>query len=188
MIAKGHPISRKWLFPIHGKGLLQNQKVLQIEFMMSFVPLHRSLLRRSGFVFSSDKKRALRDRRRSCSGTSGQGRFTMSLVPLHRSLLRRWVAPVARLGATGVASPQEVTNLADRSLDEDVPSRWVEWLQVPLALPRNACRFFTSGSSTQPWMLSAISASSRLNRAVASSIDLMASARTRCYASCSNFC
>ena len=55
--------------------------------------------------------------------------------PRHRSLLQRWVAPVARLGATGVASPQEVTNLADRSLDEDVPSRWVEWFQVPLALP-----------------------------------------------------
>jgi len=45
------------------------------------------------------------------------------------------VAPVARLGATGVASPQEVTNLADRRLDEGEPSRWVEWIQLLVALP-----------------------------------------------------
>jgi len=34
-------------------------------------------------------------------------------LPTFASLRR--VAPVARFGATGVASPQEVTNLADRS-------------------------------------------------------------------------
>jgi hypothetical protein len=34
-----------------------------------------------------------------------------------RQNVDRWVAPVARFGATGVASPQEVTNLADRNQD-----------------------------------------------------------------------
>jgi hypothetical protein len=48
---------------------------------------------RSTAVDSSDTRRALRDRRRSCSGTGGQDAllFTKSLVPLHRSLLRRSV-------------------------------------------------------------------------------------------------
>ena len=45
-------------------------------------------------------------------------------------ILRR-VAPVARFGATGVASQQEVANLADRSQNSGVPSRWVEYKIEP---------------------------------------------------------
>ena len=48
----------------------------------------------------------------------------LGVVPtLNAKSYTRWVAPVARFGATGVASPQEV---AARSQNSGVLSRWVE--------------------------------------------------------------